>query len=76
MNSKTVLELEVHLEKNLKLVARNWLAILLHAECKRYDSDKLQTLTVKSCLPLVINTFNGGMLTLLPCCSTAARMAF
>lgn len=30
MNSKTVLELGVHLEKNLKLVARNWMIYQLN----------------------------------------------
>ena len=34
------------------------------------------TLIVRSCFPLVINIFKGGMSILLPCCSTTARMAF
>ena len=71
MNSKTVLELGVHLWNNLKYCSMQSVKGMAHQL-----NFFLQTLTVKSCLPLVINTFNGGMLTLLPCCSTTARMAF
>ena len=43
---------------------------------RKFDTYKEYTLTVKSCLPLVIIIFNGGMSILLPCRSTTARMEF